>query len=710
MSDSIFTDGPLVGASIGEGLRTLENFRELKLGNVVLCNLPDSREEAAEIFNFCRENKIYLMLSELVHRHNHTRWHSPSLDKKTLEELIPLAGEYFLGRYAIGEAGGILYWPKFYTIDYAVNAYGNMPPADNDAQAHKNYVEYLKKELEFERKEVCDCKLFNVDSSVVFATHTEAGIDGQCLEMMPGDPLITLSAVRGAAKAANQSWGVHIAQKYYGGLHCDQMYMNRWRASLWLSFMAGAQFIYPECGHFKYDIADEPPRGFNDPLIRQFRAEMRELYRFTKIHRRPAGFPLSPLAIVRGDDDGHPGIWNPYAWGVYNSGSQWELSDADKAWEMYYTFYTRCPLFAQFNTGEYDISGNPPAGQLDMLPAKGDFSTYKTLVFLGTNRMDEELYAKLIRFVKDGGHLIIALSHFDNSPVRGGEMRYFRDGKIRELCGFNIAGIGESDVYGISVYRQSSDSRYDMPSKAVWRDPNFNGRITAVKIADRLEEKTTIIAGLRSSARQKASVEDFDQKPLLIEHRLGKGLVFTITAAEAPGSYGLREFVNNLLWASLRVNRPEVDFITGDRIRYAVYEDNGAQKFYLYNSDPDLSSGIRLLYRGKKYGEINLPANGFKAGYISDGLIFIPEDPLWEVEKVRADEYRFITRSQSVTVVNPADSPREVTLNQIKVHLAAAGSYQVTIPEDIPADKAEFFAPEFMVEPDIDMNNLSTPY
>ena len=129
---------PLIGASIGEGLQTLKNFQALKLGNIVLCCLPDSREEAAEIFTYCRENKIHIMLSELIHRHNHSRWHSPSLDKKTLEELIPLAGEYFAGRYAIGEAGGILYWPKFYTIDEAVNAYANMPPAANDAEAHEN--------------------------------------------------------------------------------------------------------------------------------------------------------------------------------------------------------------------------------------------------------------------------------------------------------------------------------------------------------------------------------------------------------------------------------------------------------------------------------------------------------------------------------------------------------------------------------------------
>ncbi|MBE6357353.1 MAG: hypothetical protein E7058_09645 [Lentisphaerae bacterium] len=710
MQKSVIQGNPLVGASIGAGLKTLKFFHSLNLGNVVLCGLPDSREEAAELLTYCRDNKIYIMISELVHRHNHERWHAPSLDKKTVEELIPLAGEYFLGRYAIGEAGGILYWPKFYTINEAVHAYPNMPPAANDAEARHNYVEYLKKELAFERDEVADCKLFNVDSSVVFATHTEAGIDGQCLEMLPGDPLITLSAVRGAARSANQNWGVHIAQMYYGGIHCDEMYMRRWRASLWLSFMAGAQFIYPECGHFKYQISLEPFRDFNDPLVRRFRDELRELYRYTLIHRRPAGFPQSPMAIVRGRDDGHPGIWNPYAWGIYECGEAWEYSDADKAWEMYNTFFTRAPLFASFNTGEYDCSGNPPGGQLDMIPPDGDFSSYRTLMFLGTNRMDEELYGKLINFVKNGGHLIIALSHFDNSPVRGGEkITYFRDGKIRDLCGFDIAGRGKSDVYGISVIRQCSDPRYDLPMKHPGRDPNFNGRVTAMAL-DNLAPETTILAGLRDTARDFTGMSEFDRKPLLVEHRLGKGLVLTITAGEAPGSFGLREFVNMLIWSSLRVHRTDVDFLAGDRIRYAVYDDHGNQKFYLYNSDPDLPSGVQLLYQGKKYGSLILNANEFKAGWVSDKLIFIPADPLWEAENCGNDTFRFISRAQTVNIINTGNELRQITVNGQTISIAPEEGGALTISADIPADKAAFFSDDFMEEPVVEVTDASTPY
>ena len=64
----------------------------------------------------------------------------------------------------------------------------------------KSEWDYLKKELQYEREHLADLPLFNVESSIQFSYHTEAGIDGQCLELLPGDPLITLSAIRGAGK------------------------------------------------------------------------------------------------------------------------------------------------------------------------------------------------------------------------------------------------------------------------------------------------------------------------------------------------------------------------------------------------------------------------------------------------------------------------------------------------------------------------------
>lgn len=708
MSKDLWDGNPLVGASIGIGMEALKDFVRLNLGNVVLTSLPDSREEAAEVLTFCREHKIYIMLSEVVHRHNHRRWYAPSLDKKTLEDLLALAGKYFLGRYVIGESGGILYWPKFYTINEGVRAYGNMPSAANDAEAHQNYVDYLKKEIAFERNEICDCKFYNVESSIVFSTHTEAGIQGQCLELLPGDPLITLSAIRGAARGADQNWGVHIAQLYYGGMRCDRMYMHRWRASLYLSYMAGAEFIYPESGHFQYMVKNEPNYGFHDEPIRRFRDELRQLYRLSLIHRRPAGGPASPIALVRGADDGHPGIWNPYAWGVYENGEKWESADGERGWELYNTFYRRDALFSEYNTGDHDFSGNPPGGQLDIIPRDADFSAHKMLIFPGVNRMDEALYAKLQDYVRNGGHLLIALSHFDNSAERGArERQLFRDGRIHELCGFDVEGRADSDVFGMQVIRRSSDPAYDLPLKNCSPDPNFNGHLTAVTISD-LQPETQVLAGLRNTPF--ASPEETARRPLLVEHRLGKGMVFTLTTEEAPGCAALRDFAKNILYMAMRVHRTELDMIAGDRVRYAVYPDGEDCRFYCYNSDPDLTQAARIFYRGKCCGEILLRAGEFRSGLVSGGVILLPEDPLWEVEKSAINSFTLVTAAQEVTLFNPSDEVRAITVNGIAQSMEPGGKCTLRIPAYIPEDRKALFDPAFLREEPVEMHDLSTPY
>ena len=58
---------------MGKGLQPCRDFLKLKLGNVILTALPDDREEARAVVRFCREHGIYLMLSEIVQRHNHNR-------------------------------------------------------------------------------------------------------------------------------------------------------------------------------------------------------------------------------------------------------------------------------------------------------------------------------------------------------------------------------------------------------------------------------------------------------------------------------------------------------------------------------------------------------------------------------------------------------------------------------------------------------------
>lgn len=708
--DNVLEKSPLIGASIAPGVKSLESFVELKLGNVVLSTLPDDENEALQVAEYCRQNGIYFMLAEIVHRHNHSRWHSPGLSYDALGRIFDAFGEFFLGRYAIGEAGGICYWPKSYTIDEGVNCYRNMPQCRGEIEAHQTYVDYLKKELAFERTKVAPGKLFNVESSILFARHGEAGIDGQCLEMLPGDPLITLSAIRGAAKAFGSVWGVHIAMLWYGGIRIDELWLKRWKQSLYLSYLAGADFIYPESGHMDYYVNGSPEYGFDTPEMRSVRSELRNLYRLSKTHERPACGPLTPFAIVQGKDDGHPGIWNPYSWGQYNNGREWESSDAEYSWEHFTEFFHKEDIYHGNVTGKVNRSGNPPCGQIDIIPPEADFSKYQTLFFLGVNKMDEQLYTLLIEFVQQGGHLVISLAHFDTALERGSNLQLFNNGDLSELAGFKVKSFAEGDVCGVKFIEQPDSGKYDFPVQTPERDPFFIGYLHGAEIDITDEANTKIIAGLSDNVFH--SKADIAAKPLLIEHCLGKGAVYTVTASEHPGSCGAKAFTRCLLQTFVRGSRSKVDLLCSDTVRYSVYNaDDGASVIYVLNSDVDLATVFKVHYCGNYSREIMLSANEFKVFYLIDGILLTGSSNEITLKKASAaQEWQFYGTSQEITLENISGSEQILQLNGSPVKLAANEKKLITVPENLLPGSEFFYHEEFLNEPELNEVDCTTPY
>ncbi len=698
---------PLVGSSVGPGLDPIRDFEKLKLGNVVLLWLPDSKQEALDVVRYCRDRKIYMMLSEIVKRHNHKRLHCENLSKQDLEEIIAEAGDYFLGRYAIGEAGGMFYWPKSYVINAQAGQYVNMPACRNEAEAHAEYIKYLKGQLDFERTQVCSCPLFNVDSSIAFSYHAEAGIDGQCIEMLPGDPRLTLSAIRGTAKAQNVIWGAHIAMLWYGGIRMDELWVRRWRIALWTAYMFGADFIYPESGHMEYHARGEKWFDFDSEEMLRTRRELRSLYRFTRIHTRPEGGPRVPMAVLQGKDDGHPGIWNPYAWGQYENGEAWESSDAEKGWAMFDTLFQREDIFHENVTGRHNYSGNPPCGQADVIPPFADFSRYRLLILTGYNRMDDALYEKLTDFVKNGGHLILWLSHFDNAEKRGDEVKLFRNGDLSELCGFKVTGREKGDVIGMKFVQNSSYPEYDFPVRTVNRDPYFIGHTEPAEI-EITDPAVRVLAAYSDYVRD--TLEDCVKHPLMTERRLGKGVVFTVTTFTKPGAYGMRKFAEVLTRTAAKAHRTELELIAPDTVRWAVYPAGKGQVIYLLNSDPDLTQSVRLEYKGHLATEVLLPACAFRTFYVEDEVLFIPQDPVCGFAPGQNGCWNFVLNAGKFEVEDLSGSAKDITVNGIRLHIGKYERVQFDCPANIPAEKAEFMDESYLDEPAMMPSSTATAY
>ena len=133
--------GPIVGYSYPVTVEKLREMLDLKGGLLVRGALPRKKEEALAAVRFCRENGIRILLGEIVPRGELRK--SSVYSPEDFQEIVKEAGDALLGVYGLGEAGGILYWPKYYTMNRAAKTWKNLEKADSPADARKKLVEYF---------------------------------------------------------------------------------------------------------------------------------------------------------------------------------------------------------------------------------------------------------------------------------------------------------------------------------------------------------------------------------------------------------------------------------------------------------------------------------------------------------------------------------------------------------------------------------------
>jgi len=717
----------LIGASMPAGVESLEVFRQLKIGDLVLTLIPESKAEALAVAKYCRDKAIFLCFSELLYRGGFDLcWayrkkipRSEFFSRAEMEEIIAAAHPYYFGRYVIGEIGCVVYAPEKYATEFPREHWSNLPAVKTQAEARDAYIRYIKKFLDFERREIGPGPLINVDAGMIFKYVAEAGPDILCLESMPGDPHLMHAAIRGAARAYGKPWGVHIAMENYGGMRFDELWQKRWKASLAYSYLSGAEFILPESGHITYtNPVTKEMFAFNSPEVKRVRRTLREMYQFARIHRRPSRFPRVRLGVVYGNEDGTPGLWNRTVWGQYGD-PKWLEGPAERSWRLVDRFFRKEDWARETVQGEIDFSGSPPLGQYDLVPAEAPLEIlhqYGCLLFLGWNTMTEEIYAKLESFVRQGGRLIMFLPHLSTESDRGKGLKLIRSGNFSDLFGVRILGPGEKKIQGFKFFADSSLEEYRFPLWRIRTDPRFMGLFTSSRA-----ELTTgrILSG--AADHYISEEKELRDRPLLIENRLGKGTAFLVAAWEYPGDEGLLPFAQDLIRTVVQGEQADIRVLTGDRVRYAVYDGRAPQSskpysvVYLLNTDPDLPAPARLWIRGKPGGEFVLPPNEMRLAYIFDDIIIVPEDKrvdlaAWE-ESGQELEFRFYNAAaQKIEVFSLSAAPRRLRINGRVLTCRPGETALFTVAVAVDPSRRAFFAPDFLDEPEIDWRPTSLPY
>ena len=509
-----------------------------------------------------------------------------------MQKIVAPAGKLFLGREIIGEYGGMLYWTK----SSLGNAnYPRLPQAKDLVEARNNFLNILKDYSSKERQLGCT-PLIGLCSAMIFPPINSNIFDIFSLEMMPGDPERMSSAIRGTSRAySKKAFYTLIAHGWYGGGVWDELYFKRLKNALNYAYMAGFDGIYSESGHTGFTgYGNNVARADADAV--RFRQIMKDFRVFCDQDRRPWGGPECPMAFMRGNLDGYPGLWASCVWGQFDNPA-FACGDAEKGWELTQAIYRKRPWFDNMLRGNADNSGQVPCGMYDIVPADiplEKLKRYKLLVIPGWNTMNDELYNKLKQYVANGGTLLMTLTQMRINIRRDEPMKLYRNGDFSDLFGVKFSLDKPIRVNGFKFCQaESFDGKLLWADWTSFCDPKFS-------------ESDFMAAAIQSSVARniaKAS-NNFDgnldseaeKVPVLLEHSLGKGKAYLINSMEFAGSKNMFDFTHLVISELMRVTQPAgLDIFHSENIRYAKY----GKICYVTNQDYELDGFFKV--NGKSY-------------------------------------------------------------------------------------------------------------
>ncbi len=628
---------PGISGGKGRVSKFFEYLDKENLGNFThtgTCTITTS--EIRELLEGCGKRGVYIEIGEILNRFKGDRNEGvKDLTPEEFREWRKGCGKYFLGRASVGEIGGNLQWPHPYTKARARHLRISQKVQDLK-EAYEELMRiirwYVKKEREFD-----DSPLISVEAGMIYKYLLEGGFDKVCVELFSAQNNdLMISAARGASRMYGKTWGVDNAYAWYGGYFRDNLWKTRVRLSYYYCFIAGAESIFSEYGtleDFSYDYKE----GEDSEVCRFNRRVLKEFYEFVKSHPRPIEGPLTRIAVIHGHLDGCPNGWNRYIWGQARRG--WEYSASDDAWRHFEKFYTRSPWDNNILTGEENFTGNPPLGQVDVIPAEApaDFlKNYACIIFLGRNIMTEEIYRNLIEYVKDGGRLFIALDHFQTDLRPNADYRIFREGDISELTGVKISGKTGMVRCGIKFIRKPREERYNFPYWSLHRiDPKFmTSRVRLGKV-ELTGENVLPLAVISNSPHGVDTLSQLEKSPpVFLENPLGKGWVYLINYWSGLGHPDLELFMRMLFQVIVQGEQGKIKVTGGPSVRYSVYREGDMIIIYLLNTSVSETISPRI-YLGENSVSIPLPPAFLKTVTCRYPLMVVDEEMKVDVEDIR---------------------------------------------------------------------------
>jgi len=401
-------------------------------------------------------------------------------------------------------------------------------------------------------------------------------------ETMVNNTSLMFAEARGAATANGRKfWGAHIANH----VHC--LPENRWHQrmrwlNLYMGYLSGVS-LFEEGEESALGQVHSFVTGPSDPMPLDSQKKISQFFKWARANPRPSRLQVD-VGFLYGRHDLITGgmslnkkrpvrVWE----GIGKHNSFWDYSDPEYGWlliDLFLPGVWLCPILRDDDRLRRWFAGTP-YGQVDVidLEAKeGCFDSYKMLVLPGWNTMSNDDMKKFIRYVQQGGTLVMALPQLQTSTDREKVLSTYKfdfvdPDLIDGLCGLQIAGAGKrcSSIDAMSEHWQMAD------------DENKNLRLMEVKLTSG------------------TSVFDSQGSPVLVENRLGKGRVFTWSTMDYMGHKGLRKLVRKWLEKTTNELPFDIRLEGGDNevASYIYQMKDGRKRVYLINTDWTVAGNIK---------------------------------------------------------------------------------------------------------------------
>lgn len=552
----------------------------------------------------------------------------PGMDCNAPDDVI--GGKGFLGRQMHERDGAVYYWsPQLITspfdrqfVDMGHRIFREKPELSHPERAAKSFIykddricRYIENDVKEDYKIAHDYGVERTNilrdratrhtgPTCMFNSFIEGGYNTIGAETLYISTEPACAFMRGVSDITKTPYTVHHALQWGSAPHDRLDHMQRYRLSLYVSYMQGVGEVNTEEGLWRMEESFSKFHRFT-PCLNGHIKENADFYKYILSHSRKGTF-FSPIAFISGRYDG----WLNFGGGKVGGLPKVVNGEAENTWnECIKLFYpmskpSDCLIFKHVENDQKPLgyfSGNP-LGNIDAVPVTApseNFEKYKLLSFAGYHCAEKEDFEKFENLCQNGLHLVLSRAHFASQT--------------------DIAKVKSYDLNEIDTVLSFTDG------KCVYENKTYKGQTIPV------------CTNLKGGYELLESCDD--GTPLLVKYPVGKGFVTLLNANLYPSNKAVCSLYMSYIEKCAKeiCEDQKIYAKVGNNVQFSVYDSEDERHIYLlaidwYNKSDEPRNAI-LLENGNEYS-VKIPFGTMIKAVAKDNVIIYPTSENGEVVEI----------------------------------------------------------------------------